>query len=293
MSSLTLGEIEFLNCLPLFALLKDYFPAADYRYIQGNPAQLNHLLATGAIDISPSSSMEYALRPHNYFILPHIAISSKREVRSVLLVSKKPIEDLAGSTIALTAQSLTSIYLLKIILSHFYRLDPEQLTYSMAEFSPADHAPEAALLIGDQALRLYHRQPPGYLIYDLGSLWYQFTGLPFVYALWIGRNHGDDERQKKIIQLHQQLCRIKNSLPDHGTDLLALASRRYPELPHSAIQAYWHKAISYDFGPEEQQGLVHFYQLTHQQGFLPATPPLNFFPNLTNPSRQSFPDTNI
>ena len=277
MSFLSIGEINFLNCLPLFSLLKKESPANGYRYIQGNPAQLNQMLATNRVDISPSSSIEYALRPEHYFILPRISIASTREVRSVLLLSKNPIESLTNTTIALTAQSLTSIYLLKIILFHFYQLDSRAIHFITAEFNRDNTLPETALLIGDQALEAFHQTPPGYRVYDLGSLWYRFTNLPFVYALWIGRKELEDEKLNHISELSTRLYRIKKVLPEHLATLLTAASRRYPDIPAEAILKYWQEAISYELDVQEEQGLILFYTLAHQLGLLEKVPTLNFF----------------
>ena len=277
MTSLSLGEISFLNCLPLFSLLKKESPTDRYRYIQGNPAQLNRMLSTNRIDISPSSSMEYALRPEQYFILPRISIASDTEVRSVLLLSKHPIENLAHTTIALTSQSLTSVYLLKIILFHFYQLDQRTISFTTAEFNPGDKRPDAALLIGDQALQAFYRRPTGYRIFDLGSLWYHYTQLPFVYALWIGRKGMSDKRLEQISELSTQLARIKTALPKHLKTILAAASQKYPAIPATEILRYWRDAISYELDTREKQGLLRFYTLAQQLGLLKKVPALNFF----------------
>lgn len=277
MSFLSIGEINFLNCLPLFYLLKKKLPVKGYQYIQGNPAQLNQMLSTGLIDISPSSSMEYALRPEHYFILPHISIASTREVRSVLLLTKKPIEDLSNITITLTAQSLTSIYLLKIILFHFYQLDRQTIRFITAEFKADGKPTDAALLIGDQALKIFYQVPPGYLVYDLGSLWYRFTNLPFVYALWIGRRKLESEKLNKINEINSQLQLIKTVLPQQLDKILATAGQKYPEIPAEKILRYWQEAISYELDNQEKQGLIFFYTLAHQLGLLKKVPALNFF----------------
>lgn len=277
MAFLSIGEISFLNCLPLFSLLKKKFPATNYQYFQGNPAQLNRMLSTNLIDISPSSSMEYALRPDHYFILPHISIASTKEVRSVLLLSRKPIEDLANITIALTAQSLTSIYLLKIILFHFYRLDRRTIQFTTAEFNADDKLPDAALLIGDQALHAFCQAPPGYRVYDLGRLWYRFTHLPFVYALWIGRKGLEDEKLEQVNKLSTQLRHLKALLPEYLPTLITDVSQQYPEIPVETILHYWQEAISYELGAREEQGLILFYTLAQRLGLLEKIPALNFF----------------
>ena len=238
MSFLSIGEINFLNCLPLFSLLKKEFPGNHCRYTAGNPAQLNRMLADGRIDISPSSSMEYALRPERYFMLPRLSIASTKEVRSVLLLSRNPIESLANTTIALTSQSLTSIYLLKIILFHFYQLDHQTIRFTTMEGSQSDKFPDSIMLIGDQALHAFCRTPPGYRVYDLGRLWHQFTRLPFVYALWIGRRDLAEEKLQLIHELAARLRQLKALLPAHLDTMLTEAKQRYPDIPADIILSY-------------------------------------------------------
>ncbi len=281
MSFLSIGEINFLNCLPLFSLLKKNFPVDSCRYIPGNPAQLNRMLADGRIDISPSSSMEYALRPERYFILPRLSIASTKEVRSVLLLSRNPIENLEGTTISLTSQSLTSIYLLKIILFHFYRLNRRVIHFTAMEDSRSRQFPDAVMLIGDQALHAFCQPPPGYRVYDLGSLWHQFTRLPFVYALWIGRQGMPGKKLRLAHELADRLYQLKTLLPAQLTALLTDAGRQYPKIPTEIILSYWQEAISYELGDREKEGLRLFYSLAHQLGLLEKVPTLHFLH--TNP----------
>src|SRR6185369_16370704 len=96
---LRIGRIEYANCTPIFHALQKQFPDSNYCYIGGVPAQLNALLASGGIDFCPSSSIAYALKPERYLIIPNISISSCGPVKSVLLFSSKPIEDLNGRNV--------------------------------------------------------------------------------------------------------------------------------------------------------------------------------------------------
>ncbi len=279
MNKLLIGEIDFLNCLPLFTLLKQENPGRDERrFIKGNPAQLNAGLAAGEIDISPSSSMEYALRPAKYFIFPRLAITSYREVQSVIFLSRHPLERLRPGTILLTSQSLTSIYLLKLVLFHFHRYEAAAFQFLTREIEPAAPAADAALVIGDQALHFYHRPPRGFWVYDLGALWYQFTGLPFVYALWIGNRQALDDKQEPLRELHRQLLRDKTRLEQFFPAILAQACRRHPRLTPEVIRDYWYRAISYDLGPRELAGLQLFYRLARERQLLDTVPELEFFP---------------
>ncbi len=275
---LNLGRIDYLNCKPLYEKLRAAVANEGYVLHSGNPAQLNRKLETGEIDISPSSSMLLATSSkNNYFILPDIAIASTARVRSVLLLSRRPPAELSGARIALTAHSLTSIFLLRIILFKFLGLDPATISFTTSEFTPALEC-EAALVIGDRALRYYHQPPAGFQIYDLGYLWHHFTGLPFVYALWIGRREILTQKREALETLHARMSAIIAELPRHLEDLsLTLA----PETMFSARQLllYWREAISYRLDGKALAGLQLFYQTAHELGLIHSIPELFFFPS--------------
>src|SRR5512133_1778076 len=109
---LRIGRIEYANCTPIFRALLQNKPCADYQLVGGVPAQLNAMLAAGRIDVCPSSSIEYALHPDRYLILPHLSISCVGAVGSVLLLSQVPLESLNNRKILLSSESATSVNLL-------------------------------------------------------------------------------------------------------------------------------------------------------------------------------------
>ena len=117
---LRIGEISYLNCTPIFSMLRSRFADPEYQFVCGTPAELNQRLRSAEIDICPSSSIEYARNPDSYLILPDISIASIGAVKSVLLFSPLPIEALNGAEIALTGESETSVALLKILLACRY-----------------------------------------------------------------------------------------------------------------------------------------------------------------------------
>ncbi|NTW70592.1 MAG: menaquinone biosynthesis protein, partial [Chlorobiaceae bacterium] len=183
---LRIGRIEYANCTPLFHVLQEQFPCPEYEFVAGVPAELNRMLLTGAIDVCPSSSIEYAYHPDRYTILPQLSISSIGAVASVLLFSKVPVEKLDGQKILLSSESATSVNLLKILLAQCfgcscsYEVAPPGVTVTDGESS-------ALLLIGDSALRA-SLEKSDLFVYDLGEIWYSWTGFPFVFALWLCRN---------------------------------------------------------------------------------------------------------
>ena len=278
---LNLGQINYLNCWPLYNQLQEAPNGNRFVLRPGHPAQLNQKLENGEIDISPSSSILLAVSPKSdYFVIPDIAITSLNEVRSVLLLSRRPLSELNKCDISLTSHSLTSIFLLQIILFHFQGLDPESITFTTEEFSPHQTL-EAALIIGDQALELYHNPPPGFRIYDLGRLWHQFTGLPFVYALWIGCKPALMDKSRAIIDLHRSLTEIVTRLPEKLANLAAPAlSEKGKEaaINPSQLLAYWRQAISYKLDKQALEGLDLFYRIARDLDLIDKVPELDFFP---------------
>ncbi len=280
---LNLGQINYLNCQPLYHQLQETLNDNSFTLKIGHPAQLNEGLENGKIDISPSSSILPAVSSDSdYFVLPDIAIASLAEVRSVILLSRRPISELNNCSISLTSHSLTSIFLLKIILFRFQGLDPESITFTTEEFTP-NQTREAALIIGDQALELYHKPPTGFKVYDLGRLWHQFTGLPFVYALWIGRKAVLPEKSLAVIELHQCLRKIVTELPEKLADLATsttLKKGQETAITPSQLLTYWRQAISYKLDQRALEGLDLFYQSANDLDLIDKVPELDFFPSL-------------
>lgn len=149
---LKIGRIPYANLFPIFYTLQRECDCSGYKFIEGVPSTLNRLLRSGEIDISPSSSIEYLRCESQYTLLEGHSISSKGPIGSILLLSKKPIEELEGKTILVSSQSETSVALLGIILRKFYKIEcPLRPTDEPLDFviSKAD----AYLAIGDDALK--------------------------------------------------------------------------------------------------------------------------------------------
>ena len=183
--TLRIGRIAYLNVAPYFHYLQQEGFVGET--ISGVPSELNAMLAEGSIDACPSSSYEYGLLADDYFLLPGHSISSVGPVHSVLLFTSGSITDLAGTEVAITGESATSINLLKILLSEFCGINDVSFRVPSGEVEELLNGGTSALLIGDRALAAAKDCPPGFQMTDLGALWYHFTGLPFVFALWILR----------------------------------------------------------------------------------------------------------
>jgi len=270
---LRIGEIEYANCTPLFHVLREQFPCSGYEFVTGVPAQLNRMLLAGEIDVCPSSSIEYACYPERYTILPHLSISSIGAVASVLLFSKVPIEELDGRKILLSSESATSVNLLKILISQRFGCS---CTYEVARpgVSVADEDSSALLLIGDSALRA-DLEKSDQLVYDLGEMWYAWTGFPFVFALWLCRN--EVAEGTGIRGLAQQLVQAKELVP-RQLKQIAMRAKEASWLGHDRLLAYWRDNISYHLDERAQAGLMLYYTKCFEIGLIAAVPSLKFLP---------------
>jgi chorismate dehydratase len=270
--TVSIGHIEYANCTPIFTALSAHFDCTGYRFVTGVPARLNAMLRSGELDLSPSSSIEYALAHQDYCLLPELSISAIGPVKSVFLFSRVPIEELDGSLIGLSAESDTSVNLLKVLLSRMYGFHNtfERTSQPLAE--ALAHYP-GLLLIGDAALKgaaalgAYH-------VYDLGELWHRFTGLPFVFALWIVRRDAARKKGAELAALGRDLIAAKKLAYASYAEIAATCRERewlgVPELVD-----YW-RTISYELTAAHLEGARCFFRHAFEMGLIPKDPEICF-----------------
>ncbi|WP_029918148.1 menaquinone biosynthetic enzyme MqnA/MqnD family protein [Pelobacter seleniigenes] len=270
-SELTLGYISYLNCVPFFYGLKDC--GFKGRLVPGVPSELNRMLQTGELDISPSSSFEYALNFEDYLLLPNFSISSFGPVGSVFLFSPCPPEQLSGRTIAITGESATSINLLRVLLLEYYDLQQVDDYVPVEDVETAIRQGRPGLLIGDRAMKQAKNLPAGVLSYDLGDLWYKKTGLPFVFALWILRRSSAREKACCFTALIRQL---ETSLEQALNDLPGLARNIGGEHSVAEYVSYW-QGMDFFLTSNHLAGLSLYFSLCHKHNLLAKPPGISFF----------------
>jgi len=270
-SPLRVGRIPYANLSPIFHGLGTGGVPGGVLFVDGHPSELNRRLRDGELDLSPSSSIEYAVRPDRYLLCPGISISSKRRVMSVLLLSNGPLRRLPPEPIAVTGNSDTSILLLEILLRESLGRANLLVRTELPAREVLRRYP-AHLVIGDEAIRAAVDGVAPHVI-DLGEWWRRETGKPFVFALWIATRSAWEERRDPLVRFSAALLTAKRS---------AQASIRRGEYPWGApgwippafLDAYW-RCLSYDLG-KETEGLSLFYELAAKIGRIPAAPPLRF-----------------
>jgi chorismate dehydratase len=270
--NLTLGHIAYINCAPFFHHLSQC--GFDGRILCGVPSHLNRLLAEGEVDVSPSSSFEYARNWRDYLLLPELSISSCGEVKSVLLFSNRTLEELGDAEIAITGDSATSVNMLHVILREFYGLRHYRCQVPSCPVEEVMAAGGTALLIGDRALKAA-QQPPLKYVYDLGDLWLQHTGLPFVFALWILRRQAASDKCGQVRELQRQLHRSKDMAFGSLSQMAAETLER-SWMGETGLVDYWN-CLSYDLGNAHLEGLNLYFHLCVRHGLLDEIPELAFF----------------
>lgn len=254
------GHIEFLNCLPLYYGLVKSYALLDIELIKGMPTELNNLLLSGKLDISPISSIEYARHHDSLVLFPDFTVSSDGEVKSILLLSRFPIEQLSGKKIALTGTSATSQVLLKLILKHGYGIEPEYFVCP-PDLNRMLETADAALLIGDIALKYYVTAKDFYR-YDLGIEWKKLTGKKMVYAVWAVNRKFSETNSELCENVFETFRKSMDYSLKHLPEIIEYAVKWEPFSP-SFLMDYF-KSLRFDFGDDYQEGLLYFYKLASE-----------------------------
>ncbi len=239
------GSVAYLNAVPLSRGLEN-------QIIFATPSKLAEMLQAEELDAALVSVTEVLLK-NRYDVLDGIAVASLGEVKSVFLAHRRPLSEVRE--VFCDTASLTSVQLLRVLLAE-QGLRPE--FKPLASYEPAT-LPDFALLIGDPALNFLQTSPP-HQIWDLGSAWYEMTGLPFVYAVWALQRGRESER------LRRQLRAAK----DFGMETLDHIIRSRTEYSEDFRRDYlsWH--IHYHLCADEKRGLERFAQLLRKHGLGPV-----------------------
>jgi chorismate dehydratase len=268
---LRLGHIVYSNCFPVHARLLDQGAPGWIEIVEGVPSHLNDLLERGEIDVAPCSSIEFARNAHRYRVLPELVIGSRGPVRSIVFATTRPPGEMDGALVAMPTASATSVVLLKVLLRLRWGVRPRFRWFDQAAEDPFAAGADAALFIGDVALRadLYPRAP---LRYDLGAEWWDHTGLPFAFAVWQAGG-GSDEALRR---LHATLLDSRAYGQANRAELAARWADRFGFAP-AFLDRYW-ADLSYELDGPMLEGLATFYRLAAEIGEIPQAPRLRFVP---------------
>ncbi len=245
MSKLRVGSVPYLNARPIVVGL-DRDPRIEY--VEHVPSRLAVLLRENALDCALVSSIE-ATRIDGSVILDAPCIASHGPVLSVRLVGRK--DPRAAKTVALDGASRTAAMLTRIVYTQFLaRTDVEFREVPPAP-DPLSTGADATLVIGDAALR---PQLDELESLDLGAAWTEATSLPFVYAVWLATKTTPRAVLEPILRAARD-AGLPRAVELARTGARALA------IPEPTAIAYLTRAIRFDLGPAEREGLRHFFSL--------------------------------
>lgn len=264
-----LGYIDYLNCYPFYFHMFQKKPIDGIEVIPGYPADLNQMMISGKLDMSPISAAACADLQKEIVLLPDFCLSSVGYVGSVILRSKVPIEDLHGRLIGMTSASHTSVVLLKILLHRYYDVKP---VYRATDPNPALQEVDAALLIGNEAM-IHEREPVSYS-YDLGELWFRKTGFPVVFAVFAIRQNAIGEFGPQIRAVIDSYRRSLECLKSEKDRVIVGARKRYPNIAYD-LNVYY-RLLQFDFTDELKRALRFYLDTASEMGLLSESAQLRY-----------------
>ncbi|SLM30141.1 putative periplasmic solute-binding protein [Desulfamplus magnetovallimortis] len=259
-----MGKIDYINAFPVYYGLDHGMLPKWIEMVPGPPAVLNKMIQEELLHVSPVSAAFYAMNHRKLLVLPDLSISCYGKVLSVVLMTNLSLEELHRKKVILTHDSATASALVRLVFSQ-KGIEPVFFTGKLRELNDVPGDVDAAMIIGDAAMtkpwedRFLNR-------IDLGELWYNMTGLPFVFALWVSPENCIDryrDELKDALTLFYESRKNGyeniDSVIESGASRLNLDKeyvRRYFELLHCNLDM------------RKIDGLKHFFSLLHEHGLL-------------------------
>lgn len=259
---LRIGAVSYLNTKPLVYGLDAYPDQFDVRF--DVPAKCAELLHENKVDLGLIPAIEY-LRG-DYAIVPGVSIASHGDVATVAVFTRKPMDQV--ETLALDLSSRTSVALTRVLCARRWKIAPK-FTPAEPDIEAMLQKADAALVIGDPAFEIDPAKH-GVTKVDLGGEWKALTGLPFVYAMWVGRPGVASPAQ----------CRALQQARDRGVANLPAIAKQVSGDDSGREQrslAYLRDNLKFDLGAAEQAGLRKFHELAAEISVVPELKPLRFY----------------
>jgi chorismate dehydratase len=261
MFRLRISVVKYLNSVPLIWGMLHGRQQGKHELQFATPACCADAVRDGQADVGIIPVIEYHRIDHLQ-IISGISIASKSRVRSVLLLSKVPIEKI--QSVAVDTSSRTSVAFLHILLSKFY-----SRAVNMVPAAPRPEemlkSADSALVIGDPAFT-YRGSAE---VYDLAAEWKKFTGLPFVFAFWAG------PRDKHLSLCRKDFEESREFGLGHVDDIAAEYALKL-NLQPAQVKVYLTQNIDYSLDEENLRGLRLFFKLAREAGIIPVEKELHF-----------------
>jgi chorismate dehydratase len=245
--ALKVGRIPYLSCDPFyFAMARPGLVLSDVL-----PNAMAGAAAKGEIDAGPMPLTDCFGLDEQFRFLSGFCLATIRKAGSVVLHSKRPIQELGGARIGIPAEAATSVGLLQVLLSLKYQVA------SVAYVTP-EASPEAFMLMGNEGLRQRHGALDYAHTYDLGEEWHQWTGLPFVFARWVIRKTADP-RETAVLE-----DALYTGLQDWADGLFRPSEAEHDLPMHPRHILEYTQGIRYFIGVPEQRAIDLFRYHTDQ-----------------------------
>ncbi len=246
-----IGAVNYLNSKPLVHDLPALAPTAAISY--DLPSRLADSLAAKRLDVALIPSVEFFRSP-GHRIVSNACVACRGPVLSVKVQFRVPPQQVRR--LALDEGSRTSAALSQILLAEMCGVRPTLESLPIG-CGPETSTADAVLLIGDRAITHTQQSETEIKIceeWDLGEKWCEWTGLPFVFAMWIAREDSTSA----------ELTEILNAARDRGVahiSEIAAHESRLLDIPTALAESYLRENLHFELGPREQAGLRRFYDL--------------------------------
>ncbi|MBB1254523.1 menaquinone biosynthetic enzyme MqnA/MqnD family protein [Streptomyces alkaliterrae] len=267
------GHIQFLNCLPLYWGLARTGSLLDLELTKDSPERLSEQLVNGDLDIGPITLVEFLRNSERLVALPDIAVGCDGPVMSCVIVSKLPLDRLDGQRVALGSTSRTSVRLAQLLLAERHGITPDYYTCP-PDLGLMMQEAQAAVLIGDAALRASLHDAPrlGLHVHDLGEMWKEWTGLPFVFAVWAARREYHERAPETVHEVHRAFLASRD-LSLEEVDKVAEQAARWEAFDAQLLARYF-TTLDFRLGAAQLAGIREFARRTGAPagGYAPDVP---------------------
>lgn len=256
-----LGAVSYLNSKPLIQDLDRLLPQTSVQL--DYPSVLADSLAKADLDVALIPSVEYFRQP-GCRIISNACVAARGEVMSVKLYCRTHPGEVR--TLALDEGSRTSAALARVILAERYGVFPDTEPLTM-DSSTADTKADAVLMIGDRAM--HEPEEEFAASFDLGQTWYDWTGLPFVFAMWVARPDTDTHGIATVLQTAR----------DRGIqEIQQIAKREAADLGLTTQHAehYLNNNLHYVMTSAERSGLRLFHELASKHNLVQPNANLSY-----------------
>ncbi|WDP92993.1 MAG: menaquinone biosynthesis protein [Desulfobacter sp.] len=272
-SNVLMGKISYINASPVYYGLDHGMLPKWLKLVPDVPTALNASIKKGEIDISPISAAFYAMNHEDLLVLPDLSISCNGDVLSVICASNYPLDELSGKQVMFSNESATSSSLLKMIFSR-RGITPRFRVGSVTAIDQVPADVDAIMVIGDTALtqpwerRFKNR-------FDLGRVWHEMTGLPFVFALWVVRKSFAEKYPDMTAAAHNLLL-SSMAMGYKNLDTVIRAGQKKLCLSSDLIKLYYELLIC-DLDRSKVRAMGVFFDSLHDQGILARKAEIKFF----------------